>query len=347
MTYDTIIIGSGPSGLTASIYTARDNLKTLVLGGSKWGGQLMLTSEVENFPGFPEGILGPNLMDLFKKQAERFGVEMRLVDVAKVDFSQRPFKIWDSDGNQFEGKSVVVATGADTVWLEVPGEQKLIGKGVSSCAPCDAFFFRGKKVIVVGGGDSAMEEAVTLAKFATEVIIVHRRSDFRASQIMQNRALSLPNVKVIWNACVAEVLGNEKVEGVKFRSIIDVEKRDKVKDLEIGISGWEKVGEEWYANFVIEGIFVAIGHSPNTKIFAGQLNLDEKGYLLKGQNMTRADQVTHDAEAAHSHYQMMTSVPGVFVAGDVHDHHYRQAVTAAAYGCQAALEVSKWLSEQS
>lgn len=330
MTYDTIIIGSGPAGLTASIYASRDNLKTLVLGGSKWGGQLMLTTEVENFPGFPEGILGPQLMELFKKQSERFGTEVKLVDVLKVDFTKRPFKAWDIEGNLFEGKSVIVATGADTVWLQVPGEDKLIGKGVSSCAPCDAFFFKGKKVVVVGGGDSAMEEAVTLAKFASEVLIVHRRSDFRASQIMQQRALSLPNVKVVWNACVSEVLGTEKVEGVTFRSIVDLNLRDKAKDQEVGIDEWEKRGEEWFTKYMVDGIFVAIGHKPNTNIFDGQLQLDEKGYLKKSPTET---------------FGMMTSVPGVFVAGDVHDHHYRQAITAAAYGCQAALEVSKWLQE--
>lgn len=330
MIYDTLIIGSGPAGLTAAIYASRDNLKTLVLGGSKWGGQLMLTTEVDNFPGFPEGILGPNLMDLFKKQVERFGTEVKLTNVVKVDFSKTPFEVWDSEGNFFQGKSVILATGADTVWLQVPGEEKLIGKGVSSCAPCDAFFFKGKKVIVVGGGDSAMEEAITLAKFATEVIIVHRRSDFRASQIMQKRALSLPNVKVIWNACVSEILGMEKVEGVIFRSVVDPNLRDKSKDLEVGVQEWKKEGEEWFTKVSVDGVFVAIGHTPNTKMFQGQLELDEKGYLKKNSSGS---------------FGMVTSVPGIFVAGDVHDHHYKQAITAAAYGCQAALEVSRWLQE--
>lgn len=292
MIYDVIIIGSGPAGLTAAIYASRDNLKTLVFAGGKWGGQLMLTTEVDNYPGFPEGILGPDLMLAMKKQAERFGAEVKLEDVTNIDFKSKAFKV-----NGIETKTVIVATGADTVWLGVPGEQKLIGRGVSSCAPCDAFFFKGKKVIVVGGGDAAMEEAITLAKFATEVTIVHRRDAFRASKIMQDRATSLPNVKVLFNTTVAEILGTEKVTGVKFQDGVD---------------------------FSCDGVFVAIGHTPNSKLFEGQLELDEKGFVKKFDNM-------------------QTSVAGVFVAGDVHDHHYKQAVTAAGFGCTAAMEVSRFL----
>ncbi len=290
---DTIIIGSGPAGLTAAIYASRDNLKTLVLGGGKWGGQLMLTTDVDNFPGFPEGILGPQLMENMKKQAERFGTEVKLEDATKLDFSGKALKV-----NDIETRSVIVATGADTVWLGVPGEEKLIGRGVSSCAPCDAFFFKGRKVIIVGGGDAAMEEAITLSKFASEVTIVHRRDTFRASKIMQDHALKLPNVKVLFNTSVSEILGEEKVTGVKFQD-----------------------GKE----FPCDGVFVAIGHTPNTKLFEGILELDEKGFIVKKEGM-------------------MTSVPGVFVAGDVHDHHYKQAITAAAYGCMAACEVSKFLA---
>lgn len=298
MIYDVIIIGSGPAGLTAAIYTSRDNLKTLLLGGGKWGGQLMLTTEVDNFPGFAEGIMGPDLMTAMKGQAERFGAEVKLEDVVKVDFKKKPFKVETHGSHEtYESHAVIIATGADTVWLGVPGELKLIGRGVSSCAPCDAFFFKGKKVIVVGGGDAAMEEAITLAKFATEVTIVHRRDAFRASKIMQERATSLSNVKTLFNTEVREVLGQEKVTGVKFKD-----------------------GKE----FLCDGIFVAIGHTPNSRLFEGQLELDEKGFIKKFDNM-------------------QTSVAGVFVAGDVHDHHFKQAVTAAGFGCMAALEVSRFL----
>lgn len=290
--YDVIIIGSGPAGLTAATYCARDNLKTLVIGGRNWGGQLMLTTEVDNFPGFPEGILGPQLMENMKKQAERFGAEIKLLDVTSFDAANK--KVTTDDNVTYEAKAIIIATGADTLWLNVPGEKNLIGKGVSSCAPCDAFFFKGKKVIVVGGGDSAMEEAHVLSKFASEVTIVHRKDSFRASKIMQDRTLKLPNVKTILNAEVTEILGTDKVEGVKLKS-----------------------GE----TLSIDGVFVAIGHSPNTKIFAGQLPLDEKGYLNED-----------------------PGIEGIFIAGDVHDHQYKQAITAAGFGCQAALKASKYLA---
>lgn len=334
MVYDTIIIGSGPAGLTAGIYSSRDNLKTIVLGGGKWGGQLMLTSTVDNFPGFSEGIMGPDLMEVMKKQAEKFGTELVLQDVVRVDFQSRPFSVWTSESQvmsneqssmsnavgKYQGRSVIVATGADTMWLGLPNEQRLLGQGVSSCAPCDAFFFKGKDVIVVGGGDAAMEEAWTLAKFATNVTIVHRRDAFRASKIMQDRVLSLPNVKVCWNCAVIDVLGKDQVEGVRLKDSLNGQERE----------------------MKIDGMFVAIGHTPNTKIFEGQLELDEKGYIRK-LPMTN-DQLSMNNQVPNSNFQMATSVEGVFVAGDVHDHHYRQAVTAAAYGCMAAMEVSKFLA---
>lgn len=292
--YDVIILGSGPAGLTAAIYASRDNLKTLLIGGRRWGGQLMLTTTVDNYPGFESGIQGPELMEKMKTQAGRFGAELKLVDATKVDFRSVPFSVATDENETFQSRSVIIATGADTMWLGLPNEQRLIGKGVSSCAPCDAFFFKGKKVIVVGGGDSAMEEALVLSKFATEITIVHRREAFRASKIMQERVLKLPNVKVIYNTQVTDILGQDHVEGVVLNA----------KD-----------------HFPCDGVFIAIGHIPNTKLFAGQLELDAKGYLKKEQK-----------------------IPGIFVAGDVHDFHYKQAITAAALGCQAAMDAGKYLN---
>lgn len=307
--YDVIIIGSGPSGLTAGIYSSRANLKTLLVAGSKWGGQLMLTTEVENFPGFPDGIMGPDLMTQMRKQVERFGVEFVEKNVSKVDFSEQPLKVWTNLSNSANlAKAVIIATGADTMWLGLPNEQKLIGKGVSSCAPCDAFFFKGKKVIVVGGGDSAMEEATYLSKFASEVTIVHRRDAFRASKIMQDRALNNPKIKTLLNSQIVDILGENKVEAV----LIQPTNQQPATSYQLPI----------------DGVFVAIGHTPNTKIFDGQLKLDEKGYILRSSD----------------DYKSATSVPGVFVAGDVHDHRYKQAITAAAYGCEAALDTEKYLS---
>lgn len=321
MLYDVIILGSGPAGLTAAVYAARDNLKTLVVGGTKWGGQLMLTSVVENYPGFPSGILGPELMELFKKQAARFGAEIKFVDVTKVDFYGKPFRVWTDQ--EYQGKTVIIATGAETKWLGLANEQKLIGHGISSCAPCDAFFFRGKKVIVVGGGDSAMEETLTLAKFASEVTIVHRRDSFKASKIMQERVKALSNVKIVWNSEVVDILGEEKVMGVRIQDVIN----GKQTEMEI------------------DGVFVAIGHFPNTKIFEGQVHLDQKGYVLRTRGGEHHVPVVGGEEVVHEHFRTMSSVAGVFVAGDVHDHHYKQAVTAAAYGCEAALEVGRYLAE--
>lgn len=316
---NVIIIGSGPAALTAGLYTARASLKPLLFAGVPWGGQLMLTTEVENYPGFPEGILGPDLMKKFREQAERFGCEIIDEVATGVDFKNGPFKVYvgspspQSSGEVYKTKAVIIATGAETNWLGLDSEQRLIGKGISSCAPCDAFFFRDKKVIVVGGGDSAMEEALTLTKFASDVTIMHRRSEFRASKIMIDRARANKKISFILNSVVVEVLGKDKVEGVRLRDT--------------------KTGEE--KEMVFDGIFVAIGHTPVTNIFKGQVELDEHGYVAK--------KTFGEGTGA---FKMMTSVEGVFVAGDVHDYHYRQAVTAAAFGCMAALEAEKWIESQ-
>ncbi len=300
--YDVIIIGSGPAGLTAAIYTTRADLKTLVVSGVKWGGQLMLTTAVENFPGFPEGIQGPELMTNMRKQAERFGAEFVDDDFTSAGLSSKPFKVSVGD-KTYQGKSVIIATGADTKWLGVPGEQERIGRGVSSCAPCDAAFFRNRKVIVVGGGDSAMEEADVLSKFATEVLIVHRRDTFKASEIMQKRVKENPKIKLMFNSEITEILGEGKVEKVKVRNTVSQE----------------------ITEMPIDGVFVAIGHMPNSKVFNG-IDIDEKGFIK-----------------VYEHY--LTNIEGVFVAGDVHDREYKQAITAAGFGCAAALEVQKWLRE--
>lgn len=304
MIYDVIIVGSGPAGLTAAIYTTRANLKTLVLAGIKWGGQLQLTSLVENYPGFPEGIQGPDLMTAMRKQAEHHGAEIVEQEFTSGDFSKPPFKITAGNGKVYESKAVILASGADARWLGVPGEEEKIGRGVSSCATCDAAFFREKNVIVVGGGDSAMEEALVLAKVSSKVTIVHRGDSFRASQIMQDRVKENPKIEILFNSQVTEVMGAIKVEKVKILN----NKSNETTEIPI------------------DGVFVAIGHIPNTKAFQG-IDLDEQGYI-KVQN--------------HFH----TNIPGVFVAGDVHDRQYRQAVTAAGFGSAAALEAERWLSTQ-
>ena len=319
--YDVIIIGSGPAGLTAAIYATRGALSTLVIGGSRWGGQLQLTTEVENYPGFPEGVQGPELMSLMRKQAERLGVEVKEEDVDAVDFSptspegldtlrQRGVKVMRviAEKTEYKGRSVIIATGAETRWLGLPNEEKLIGRGVSSCAPCDAPFFKDKRVFVIGGGDSAMEEALVLSKFAAEITIVHRRDSFRASDIMQKKVLENQKIKVIWNSEAVDILGEEKVTGVRLKDVNTQNTEEHQTD----------------------GIFVAIGHNPMSKVFGGQIEVDEKGYIKK----------------ATSGFQMATSVEGVFVAGDVHDHHYRQAVTAAGMGCMAAMDAERWLETQ-
>ncbi len=301
--YDVIILGSGPAGLTAAIYTTRANLKTLIIAGEKWGGQLMLTTLVENFPGFPEGIQGPDLMLSIRKQAEHHGAEVVEVNFKEGDFSKQPLTV-TADSKMYQSRSVIIATGADTKWLGVKGEEGKIGRGVSSCAPCDAPFFRGKNVIVVGGGDSAMEEAIVLSGSAAKVTVVHRKDSLKASNIMQERAKKNPKISFLFNMEVAEVLGEGNVTGVKLHNV----KTDEVSEMPI------------------DGVFVAIGHSPNTSVFKGIL-LDDHGYIK-----------------IHEHYK--TNVAGVFVAGDVHDAKYKQAITAAGFGCAAALEAERWLQEQ-
>jgi thioredoxin reductase (NADPH) len=302
--FDIAIIGSGPAGLTAAIYAGRAMVKTLVLAGRLSGGQLMLTSGVENFPGFATAIQGPALMQEMRMQAERLGAKIVDEDVDAVDFTRKPFQL--AVGTRtYTAEAVIVATGSSAKWLGLPSESMLRGRGVSSCATCDGYFFREKRLVVVGGGDTAMEEALFLTKFGTEITVVHRRERLRASKIMQKRAMASPKIRFIWNSVVNEVLGQEKVEGVKVRNL----KTDEVSMIPC------------------DGVFVAIGFQPNTKLFEDQIILDEKGYVVS-KNGTR------------------TSVDGVFVAGDVHDYRYRQAVTAAGDGCKAAMDAITYLDEQ-
>jgi thioredoxin reductase (NADPH) len=342
--YDVLIIGSGPAGLTAAIYTARANLKPLILAGTKWGGQLMLTTEVENFPGFPEGIQGPDLMAKMREQAERFGTVIKEEQVVSVDFSKQPFTV-KTEGNEYQGKSVIVATGADTLWLGVKGEEKFIGRGVSSCAPCDAFFYKGREVIVVGGGDSAMEEALVVAKFATNVFIVHRRNEFRASKIMQDRVMKTPNIHEIFNTKIEEILGKQLVEKVRLQTVpsdptLISKPINEIQKILPTLTKGTILSKDTTAitwEMPINGIFVAIGHSPNSKILQGILKLDAKGYL----ELTPTKDKSGLAE-----FKSASNIPGVFISGDIHDHTYRQAITAAAFGCMAALDTERWLEER-
>ncbi len=302
---NVIIIGSGPAGLTAAIYTARANLNPLVFEGYQYGGQLMTTTEIENFPGFEEGIQGPELMSEMREQAKRFEARLVQKDVESVNLSTRPFQVV-VDGETYEAKTLILATGANAKMLGLPSEKRLIGRGVSTCATCDGFFYREKEIVMVGGGDSAMEEAIFLTKFASKVSIIHRRDQLRASKIMQERALKNPKIAFIWNSIVEDVLGAEKVEGVRVRNV----KTNEVSDLRC------------------DGFFLAIGHAPNTTLFEGQLELDEQKYIITKPKSTA------------------TSVPGVFAAGDVQDSKYRQAITAAGTGCMAALEAERYLEAQ-
>jgi len=299
--YDIIIIGSGPSGYTAAIYAGRANLSVLMLQGYQVGGQLMLTSDVENYPGFEEGILGPEMMDKFEAQARRFGTEMLQEDVTAVDFSKRPFTI-TTDSGVYQSRAVIISTGASAQWLGLESEQKLQGRGVTACATCDGFFFKNKDVAVVGGGDTAMEEATFLTKYASHVTVIHRRDTLRASKIMQDRAFKNPKISFIWNTEVTEALGEESVTGLRLRNL--------------------KTGEE--STLPVQGFFLAIGHKPNTDLFKGIIHMDKVGYIIP---------------AEHT----MTNIPGVFAAGDVTDHRYRQAVTAAGDGCRAAIDAERWL----
>ncbi len=296
-----LIIGSGPAGLTAAIYAARADLAPIVLAGSAAGGQLMITSDVENYPGFPEGIQGPELMAKFREQAERFGTHIVDVDVDRVDFSERPFRAW-ARGTEYRGDAVIVASGASALWLGLDSETRLRGRGVSACATCDGFFFRGEEVAVVGGGDTALEEATFLTRFATKVHLLHRRDSFRGSKIMIDRAKANDKIEIRTNVEVDEVLGTAKVEGLRLKNT--------------------KTGET--SEVPMGGLFIAIGYKPNTDVFRGELDVDEKGYLVV-EDETRS------------------KIDGVFIAGDVHDHRYRQAVTAAGDGCKAAIDAERWL----
>lgn len=308
-----VIIGSGPAGLTAAIYSARAELNPLVIEGEpsstgdQPGGQLMLTTEVENFPGFPDGILGPQLMADMKAQAERFGAKFSTRKVTKVDLTKKPFEIWIGDPNEgsptHTAEAVIISTGAQSVMLEVEGEKRLLGHGLSTCATCDGFFFKDKKIAVVGGGDSAIEEATFLTKFASEVTVIHRRDELRASKIMQKRAQENAKINFLWDSEVTEILGSNSVEGVKIRNTRTLKE----------------------TNLDLEGIFIAIGHTPNTSLFIDKLSIDDLGYINTEPHSTK------------------TNIDGVFACGDVQDHKYRQAITAAGSGCMAAIDAEHWL----
>jgi thioredoxin reductase (NADPH) len=300
---DLIVIGGGPAGYTAALYSARANLRPLVIEGFQWGGQLMITSEVENYPGYADGVMGPEMMADFRRQAERFGAEFVTDDVTRVDFSEQPFRVWVGD-DEYQAHTVIVATGASARWLGIESEERLKGRGVTACATCDGAFYKDKEIVVIGGGDSAMEEALFLTRFGTKVTIIHRREEFRASQIMLDRARANEKIEFVTNAVVDEVLGEERVEAVRLRSTVSEDT-------------WE---------IPAQGFFVAIGHEPNTKLFLDQLDHDENGYLVTTPGTTE------------------TNVPGVFAVGDVQDHVYRQAVTAAGSGCMGALDAERYLA---
>ena len=302
-----IIIGTGPAGFTAALYAGRANMEPLIFEGPQPGGQLTITTDVENYPGFPDGVMGPELMELFRKQAKRFGTETLTQMVDKVDFSKRPFKVYSGD-KEYIGDSIIISTGASAKLLGLESEKRLMGYGVSACATCDAFFFKDKKVFVIGGGDSAMEEATFLTKFASSVTIVHRRDSFRASKIMQDRALSNDKIDVIWNSEVVDLIGDEKDKGLEKVILNNVLTNEKTEH-------------------VVDGLFLGIGHSPNSVLFKDYLDLDEKGYII-----TKPD-------------SSETSLKGVFAAGDIQDTKYMQAITAAGSGCMAAMDAERYLEE--
>lgn len=307
--WDVLIIGSGPAGLTAAIYTTRGAASTLIVGGEIWGGQLMLTTNVDNWPG-SAGILGPELMGKMREHAVMFGGEFREKNVEAVDFhppAGGPFEI-TAGGQKYTAHTVIISTGAETLWLDVPGQKELIGRGVSSCAPCDAPFFKGKRVAVIGGGDSAMEEALVLTKYADEVTIIHRRDEFRASAAMQAKVKANPKIKILWNTEVTRMNGQSKLDSLSLRN----NQTNETSEL------------------TVDGVFIAIGHAPSSKIFEGQIEMDKKGYVVKYEK---------------DGFQTATNVPGVFVSGDVHDWHYKQAVTAAGFGCMAGMDALKFLEE--
>ncbi len=304
--HKTIIIGSGPAGLTAAIYAARANLSPIVFEGNQPGGQLTITTDVENYPGFPDGVLGPDMMDLFRKQAQKFGAECFYKHVSKVDFSSSPFKVYVQD-EEYLAESVIISTGASARMLGLAAEKELIGYGVSTCATCDGYFFKEKEIVVIGGGDSAMEEASFLTKFASKVTLIHRREEFRASKIMIDRVLDNPKIEIIKNAVVTDILGSQKdgVSSILLKDTIDGKER----------------------NFDCDGVFYGIGHKPNTNQFKGIINLDDQGYIITNPGST------------------LTNVAGVFACGDVQDSHYRQAITAAGSGCMAAIDAEKYLED--
>ena len=304
--HKTIIIGSGPAGLTAAIYAARANLSPIVFEGNQPGGQLTITTDVENYPGFPDGVLGPDMMDLFRKQAQKFGAECFYKHVSKVDFSSSPFKVYVQD-EEYLAESVIISTGASARMLGLAAEKELMGYGVSTCATCDGYFFKEKEIVVIGGGDSAMEEASFLTKFASKVTLIHRREEFRASKIMIDRVLDNPKIEIIKNAVVTDILGSQKdgVSSIQLKDTIDGKER----------------------NFDCDGVFYGIGHKPNTNQFKGIINLDDQGYIITNPGST------------------LTNVAGVFACGDVQDSHYRQAITAAGSGCMAAIDAEKYLED--
>jgi thioredoxin reductase (NADPH) len=310
MVHNVIIIGSGPAGYTAALYNSRADLQPVLFAGLQPGGQLTITTDVENYPGFPDGIMGPEMMQLFRRQVERFGTTIHDMEISRADLSERPFKVWDSEGNLHQAKTIIIATGASAKWMGLPSEVTFGSHGVSACATCDGFFFRKREVAVIGGGDTAMEEASYLARLASKVYVIHRRDSFRASKIMQDRVLNNPKIEVIWNAVVDEILGetepHKRVTGLRLR---ETGKEDK----------WQ---------IPIDGVFVAIGHKPNSDLFKDFLELDDLGYIKVEPGGTS------------------TNIPGVFAAGDVADHVYRQAVTAAGTGCMAAIDAERFLATE-